>query len=686
MERKRQRAELAKISREMRSPLMRNSVVWVGVSAIFLIMVLLLGYYFYCFYNVNLSRKNFEENYKTFDIQTLVRFAPDQMRRVEQLRAKAEKGNVLIETKNVIKAFRDANILLHEARDLATGEQEKYRKVRHEFTALYDEAKQRNLAKYAPAMWEKAEACNLETKREGEEAFLSEAAVAKLSQGIEILKEAQRSFESLKKLDEVMTTFVQTQQSLSKEEWARSLGDKMAAVQNAETRAQAAAKVAEWDKAAEQYQAGLAILQAGLQSVTKAKNEATQAASRFNEALTVANPKELAVNDPESWAKLDKNKKTIEEAINSFDYATATNVAREASLFLEKIQGNVDEIRATRDQKLKELEAGLKTAMESDKFLKTNAAKEWTNVQLAYEDILNLAKAGDYRGVIKKSEDLKARLDALISMRDELMKGSSATRDQFAKLMLDPRVEVVQLNFPGELQQIIIRRGSAERLEQRNNLKEAYKTYEEAYASLKKLIGELGKIEVEAKALRENCSARRHEFRRGIEGFRKPQIPKIDTLTKQADSYLESRNYSLALPRYKELASLLPVERFTADKDGTVTDNVAGVMWAKDGTAAGCNGSKALTWYEALKWVDVLQFAGFDDWQLPTEEQFQAWLSMSPKELLSQLPNTVGNIYWSKVPGSTVEEALAVDLDQHKIVLRAKAEAHHVRACRIPVE
>ena len=56
------------------------------------------------------------------------------------------------------------------------------------------------------------------------------------------------------------------------------------------------------------------------------------------------------------------------------------------------------------------------------------------------------------------------------------------------------------------------------------------------------------------------------------------------------------------------------------------------------------------------------------------------------KELLSQLPNTVGNIYWSKVPGSTVEEALAVDLDQHKIVLRAKAEAHHVRACRIPVE
>ncbi len=98
-------------------------------------------------------------------------------------------------------------------------------------------------------------------KRETDKSFLSDAAISN-SGGMNVLKGAQRSFENLKKLDEAMTTFTQTQQRLSKEEWARSSGIRWQPSERRDAD-QAAAKMAEWDKATEQYQAGLTILQAG---------------------------------------------------------------------------------------------------------------------------------------------------------------------------------------------------------------------------------------------------------------------------------------------------------------------------------------------------------------------------------------------------------------------------------------
>ncbi len=56
----------------------------------------------------------------------------------------------------------------------------------------------------------------------------------------------------------------------------------------------------------------------------------------------------------------------------------------------------------------------------------------------------------------------------------------------------------------------------------------------------------------------------------------------------------------------------LPVPRFTDNGDGTVTDNLTGLMWAKD---ANIDGYK--TWDDAIDYCNALDHAGHDDWRLP---------------------------------------------------------------------
>lgn len=60
--------------------------------------------------------------------------------------------------------------------------------------------------------------------------------------------------------------------------------------------------------------------------------------------------------------------------------------------------------------------------------------------------------------------------------------------------------------------------------------------------------------------------------------------------------------------------------------DGTVTDNLTGLMWLKctmtstgADTSPDCSGThQKVQWYEAIDKCDGLEYAGYDDWRLPT--------------------------------------------------------------------
>lgn len=99
-----------------------------------------------------------------------------------------------------------------------------------------------------------------------------------------------------------------------------------------------------------------------------------------------------------------------------------------------------------------------------------------------------------------------------------------------------------------------------------------------------------------------------------------------------------------------------PDPRFTDNTNGTITDNLSGLMWTKDaGTpnVGGCTGG-LLTWSSALNYVSCLNsnnYLGHNDWRLPNVNEFESLLnageSNSATWLAGQGFTNVYSSYWS---------------------------------------
>jgi len=58
--------------------------------------------------------------------------------------------------------------------------------------------------------------------------------------------------------------------------------------------------------------------------------------------------------------------------------------------------------------------------------------------------------------------------------------------------------------------------------------------------------------------------------------------------------------------------------------DDIVFDRATGLMWARNGLAAGGNNGNVITWIDALVYCSALNFAGFTDWRLPNIKELQS--------------------------------------------------------------
>jgi len=83
--------------------------------------------------------------------------------------------------------------------------------------------------------------------------------------------------------------------------------------------------------------------------------------------------------------------------------------------------------------------------------------------------------------------------------------------------------------------------------------------------------------------------------------------------------------------------------RFNDNGDGTVTDTCTGLMWQQrtadvngDGevTASPTDlyGLDGITWQQALKYCEALEFAGYDDWRLPNARELESIVNYSGRE------------------------------------------------------
>lgn len=83
------------------------------------------------------------------------------------------------------------------------------------------------------------------------------------------------------------------------------------------------------------------------------------------------------------------------------------------------------------------------------------------------------------------------------------------------------------------------------------------------------------------------------------------------------------RRYVMAVRGgYEKLFGVPDKSRFHDNSDGTVTDNVTGLMWQK------CENPR-MNWYDAIDFCEKMKLAGYDDWRLPNIKELNTILNLN---------------------------------------------------------
>jgi hypothetical protein len=94
-----------------------------------------------------------------------------------------------------------------------------------------------------------------------------------------------------------------------------------------------------------------------------------------------------------------------------------------------------------------------------------------------------------------------------------------------------------------------------------------------------------------------------------------------------------------------------PDPRFTDNSDGTVTDNLTGLMWAKDANA---EGSK--TWSSAVDYSNNLTLGNYSDWRLPNIKELLSLFDYSQLDPMLPIDYPFTNVqdyyYWTSTADS----------------------------------
>jgi len=113
-----------------------------------------------------------------------------------------------------------------------------------------------------------------------------------------------------------------------------------------------------------------------------------------------------------------------------------------------------------------------------------------------------------------------------------------------------------------------------------------------------------------------------------------------------------------------------PVPRFTDHGNGTITDNLTGLMWTKNANLAG--GAKF--WQEALDYVKSINsgagLGGYHDWRLPNRKELFSLIDHSKWDpalpASDPFQNVQSDCYWSSTtPGRPEESHLQSPTDPY---------------------
>ena len=126
-----------------------------------------------------------------------------------------------------------------------------------------------------------------------------------------------------------------------------------------------------------------------------------------------------------------------------------------------------------------------------------------------------------------------------------------------------------------------------------------------------------------------------------------------------------------------------PSPRFSDLSDGTVTDNLTGLTWSKDGNSSGA----AETWQNALDFIKTLNisnYRGHNDWRLPNINELESLVNYSLVNSATWLngqgfSDVQSGNYWSATPSSYNNGyALHVKIDTGLVEYYLKSSNYYV--------
>jgi hypothetical protein len=683
-EAKRQKEELERIKRQMRQPRPKWIYGLAIVGGVLLLLIAVGGYMFYSSYSINLYRKNFMDNYNVADLAFIRRYAPNRLKRVEELKEAAENKGGTLSVKEVIAQYRDADTALQEARAAARDNETRYRSTLKRFDELYEQAKAKKLDKYAPSLWARVEEARKTATTEAATTFSVQLAIEKLEEAITMLEEASRSFADLQTYDAAVTAFDAAYSEINDQEWARNIPDEYAALKLALKKAQNARDLSKWIDSAQLYREAAKLIPQARAKLVELRDAARNEVESLQDAYQAAEVAGIPKSNPEAWKEITDVRERTLQLMADYDYRGATQTVKEG---LELIGKTGEDLLNTKEKLvalLTEVKALYEQAKQHAAFFRANKPEEWTQTERDYLQIPELIRRRDNVQLLKLATQLKASLTQLVADRTEMTEEYEQLKKQLEELDKNPAIPFLEANYPDVGRQLFSLRRSVARFEQRNQFTDALRELRQLTQLLQTTVDAFNTVKQKVEEIRRDVAQRRIRYRKGIDAFRHAQEPLVERLRNQVQGLAERNLYVEALPIAENLSELVPETRFVIVEEQTVIDNQEGVMWVRDGTSAGSFDGRKLDWYSALKQVAVLSFAGFADWRLPTEEELQE-IAKLPEDTRNRVfPNTFPAVYWTNVPSVKVEQALAVDMTTARTRRENKAAAHYIRAIRAP--
>lgn len=679
-EARRQKRELARIEREMRGPgpLWLWPAILGGLALVALLVF--LGYRVWASTVVENARAPFAESMKNADTRQMESYAAADWNRVLDMKRRAEAGQVgALET---ARLYREADQLLATATVAAREAASKVEFVRRNFEQLYNKARELDVPSLLPELWEEVGELRAKAMADGMD---SDEAAALFRRGIALLDGISIEFPRIEELRREMAFFAEHSEGFSLAEYANAFPEEAAALTSKLDAAAAAIRRRNWVEATAAYRSARQELPAARARFDRAKEEAVAALAAFDQALAAAREQGAARDAQASWRELGSDREELDGAFAESRYLAVKEAADKGVARVNEMVEQIATARSTLRQRMRKVEEDFQAATVDTTFFAANMAEEWAEVVAAHEVLTQaVARGEDMVSLLGYTDKLQSLLDKIAARRDEMLAGLTVAKNRIDALRAHELAGLIDLNLPQQSEPIFLTSREAQRAEERGDVAQAYAKYREWADLLEKALKDVDSLREETMALAQSCGTRTRDFRVGIERFRAANQAVIEQLTRRSLQLIRENNFRAARPLLKRLDGLVPEQRFTFDRPGAVSDNRTGLMWASDGQGPGCMDGRLVNWHEALRWVGGLDFAGFRDWRLPSEDELRMIGRLSAEERERAFPNTPLEVYWSEVPDTDVNRALAVDLATSRTVLRRKNDPLRVRAVRSP--